>query len=301
MATPKIPRKPNPKVDHTVRADPVKGPSRDSLNGEDQNAYDAILAELRSYGLESLAPDVLKFLQEGYGEDTIALRLQETKAYRDRFSANESRVKAGLRKLSPAEYLSMEDSYRQVMRQSGLPTGFYDANNDFTGWIASDVSPTEVQARVASAKEFVFQFPGAAQKAREWYALGGNEGDLIAYALDPSKAQPLVDQRIKALEVGSSVVGLNRSMAERVGASGIGAEAIRQGAGVINQTYDKLAKLAAYDSEGFSVDTLAADVFLQDANAALTRDRLTSRERNRFSGSGGVTDTSLSGGSAGAI
>lgn len=289
------------KPDHRVGVTPVKNPPRDYLNGENRNAYDALVAEFTRYGLQSLAPEILKMLQEGYGEDTIALRLQDTKAYKARFAANDARLAKGFKVLSPAEYLAAEESYRQVMRSSGLPTGFYDSNNDYTNWLANDVSPTEVNSRVAAAKEYYYQFPSARQKAQEWYSYGGNEGDLIAMALDPAKALPVVESRLKALEVGASVTGINRDLAERVGATGLGADAIRQGAGVINQTYNNLSKLAAYSGVDYSVDALASDVFLNDANSALTRDRLTRNETARFAGSGGQTKTTLGTSGAGQL
>ena len=81
----------------TNPADPFGG-----LEGDDRNAYTAILNTLKSYGLESLAPALLKFIQQGYSEDTINVLLQETDAYKQRFAANESRRQKGLPVLSPA-------------------------------------------------------------------------------------------------------------------------------------------------------------------------------------------------------
>ena len=41
------------------------------------------------------------------------------------------------------EYLATERSYRQIMQEAGVPTGFYDQTSDFTKFLASDISPAE--------------------------------------------------------------------------------------------------------------------------------------------------------------
>src|SRR5690606_26322730 len=82
-----------------------------SLSGAQQNAYEAMLAVLRSYGLESLAGVLLQFFQDGLSEAEINIRIQETAEYKARFAGNEERRRQGLPVLSPAEYLSVEATY----------------------------------------------------------------------------------------------------------------------------------------------------------------------------------------------
>src|SRR5882757_3766747 len=82
------------------------------LKGTERDAYLAINSLFKNYGLESLAPKIYDYVKNGYSADTISVLLQDTKEYKDRFSANEARKKAGLPVLSPAEYLSAESSYR---------------------------------------------------------------------------------------------------------------------------------------------------------------------------------------------
>src|SRR5581483_2048777 len=103
---------------------------------------------LRQWGLQELAPDVLRLLQDGHSQDQVSVLIQDTDAYRKRFSGNDLRRKAGLAALSPAEYLATEASYRRIMESAGLPVGFYDQPSDFTTWIGADVSPNEIQSRV---------------------------------------------------------------------------------------------------------------------------------------------------------
>src|SRR5690349_3189294 len=109
------------------------------LEGEDRDAAAALMGILKAYGLEALSGTVLGFVRQGYSQDTITVLLRDTPAYKQRFSANDARVKAGLPALDPQEYLAVEQSYRQVMSSAGLPVGFYDEPSDFTKWIESDV------------------------------------------------------------------------------------------------------------------------------------------------------------------
>src|SRR5680860_1170034 len=124
-----------------------------------------------SYGLESLAPKILEFVRAGYSGDTVAILLVETSEYKQRFKANEVRRKAGLPVLSPAEYLGVESSYREIMSSAGLPVGFYDEPDDFANWIGSDVSPTEIKGRVDIAAEAINSVdPAERAKFNEFYS-----------------------------------------------------------------------------------------------------------------------------------
>jgi hypothetical protein len=110
--------------------------------------------------------------------------LPQTPEYKQRFAANDVRIKAGLPALSPQEYIATERAYRQVMSAAGLPTGFYDQNSDFTNFIAKDISATELKQRVDVATEAVNQAPKESlDYMKQWY----NTGDLIAFALDPDQ------------------------------------------------------------------------------------------------------------------
>src|SRR5690349_18371644 len=118
------------------------------LSGTERDAFAAVNALFKNYGLESLASKIYDFVKNGYSADTISILLQDTKEYKERFAGNELRIKQGLPVLSAGEYLATEASYRQIMSQAGLPSGFYDSPSDFTGWIAGNVSPSEIQQRV---------------------------------------------------------------------------------------------------------------------------------------------------------
>lgn len=160
-------------------------------------------AQLKSWGLSSLYSDVDKLYKDGLGDDAISLRLTETKAYKDRFKANDQRIAAGLAALTPKEYMQVEASYRQVMQSYGLPKGFYDSHSDFTEFIAKDVSPDEINERVKTARDvFLSADPGVKAAMKSIYGL--TDGAGIAAILDPDRALPIIQRMATVAKAGSA-------------------------------------------------------------------------------------------------
>lgn len=178
---------------------------QDSLSGEQRNAFEALNNLFSSYGLQSLAPKIFDFIQKGYSADTIGILLQDTPEYKQRFAGNEQRRAAGLPVLSPAEYLSVESSYRQIMRQGGLPPGFYDGPTDFNDMIAKDMSPSELKQRVDLASQAStlanFSYKQALEKM-----YGIDQAHLTAYFLDPDRATPLLQKQAAAAAIGAEAL-----------------------------------------------------------------------------------------------
>jgi hypothetical protein len=273
------------------------------LAGEDRDAYAALTNMLKQYGLESLSGVVLNYIQDGYSEDTISLLLPETNEYKQRFSANDTRKKAGLSVLTPAEYLSLESSYRQLMQAAGLPVGFYDSNDDFTGWIAGDVSPTEVASRVQVASDLVNSADSA---TKDYFSRYYSHGDMVAYALDQAKAAPIIQQQYKNAQVGGAAAaqGLNVSQAtiENLAKQGVTQNQAQTGFGFVATEMPNANKLAdIYGQSQLSTDDLISETFSSDSAVSEKRKGLASRERATFNGSSAANKTSLNRETAGQI
>lgn len=261
----------------------------------DENAFELIQNTLDSWGLKALYTDVLAFLREGFTEDRIFVELQETKAWKQRFAGNEMRKKAGLAVLSPAEYLSVEASYRQVMESAGLPQGFYDSPEDFSNWIGSNVAPTEIKNRVDAAVNFVSQAPREAMDIMR--QRGFTDGELYAFALDQKKTERMVTERFRSAELqgrfqaaGQRISGTTADrIAAVAGENATNRDAVQTGSRLAEQG----SRLGAIYGERYDANMAARDVFLQDVQAGNTRRRLASQERGKFSGSGAIGENSL--------
>jgi hypothetical protein len=127
---------------------------------------------------------------------------------------------------------------------------------------------------------------------------------LIAYALDPARAEPLVEQRIKAAEaagVGKGQgVSLDQTTAELIGQQGQSFDQIRQGMGFVgSNSRPRTSCPHIYGGEDVTQGDLVKEVFLDDAQAAKKRQGLASKERAAFGGSGGAGTSALSSGATG--
>lgn len=244
---------------------------QDSLSGDQRNAYEALNNLFSSYGLDSLAPKIFDFIQKGYSADTISILLQDTPEYKQRFAGNEDRKKAGLPVLSPAEYLSVESSYRQIMRQGGLPPGFYDQASDFNDFIGKDLSPSELKSRVDLATQAsTLANPSYKEALNRIY--GVDQAHLAAYFLDPERATPLLQKQAAAAQIGAEALkrGLDiSSNVEDYATAGITAQQAAQAYGQIAMELPDYQKIASQYGQGFTQNEFEHSI-LENATTGLS-------------------------------
>ncbi len=259
------------------------------LTGSNRDAFLALSTLFQQYGLGSLAGKIYEYVKNGYGSDTISILLQDTPEYKRRFAANEARLKAGMSVLSPAEYISVENSYRQIMRQSGLPVGFYDSTDDFTRFIGVDVSPTELQSRVDLATQATVLANPTYKAALK--QMGLSDGDLTAYFLDPQRALPFIQKTAATAAVGAEALqrGLNfdQAYAEELATSGVTRDQAAQGYAKIADEFSDLKTLGQIYGGGWTQRQAEEDAFVGGTSASQQKEKLISREKGSFSGSAG--------------
>jgi LysM repeat protein len=260
------------------------------------NAIDVLKQRFAQYGLESLATVIKDLAAEGASEATIGFALQNTPEYKERFKANELRLKKGLAVVSPAEYITLEDTYRQVLRSYGLRQ--FDNDLYVSQFIANDVSPTELTGRVQAATQRVLNAPPeVATTLRSYYNLGAE--DLVAYALDPDSQLAEIQKKITAAEIGAAAFnqGLNvsRTTAEGFGVQGITQEQAQKGYSTIAEILPAAQKLSeiygGLDSYGQS--QAEKEVFGGMASEKRKREKLAQTEFGTFSGKSGISRGAL--------
>lgn len=275
----------------------MRGEYEKLLTGENRDAFMAINALFTNYGLGSLAGKIYDYVKNGYSADTISILLQDTDEYKKRFAANEARRKAGISVLSPAEYLSIENSYRQIMRQSGLPVGFYDTNEDFTAFISGDMSPTELQGRVELATQ-------ATALANPQYKLalkqmGLSDGELTAYFLDPKRALPFIQKTAATAAIGAEALqrgfAFDQQYAENLATQGVNPEQAAQGYAQIADEFAGLQTLGAIYGGGWTQRQAEEATFTGGTAANRQRERLIGQEKGAFSGAAGSARAGLAG------
>ena len=176
----------------------------------EEDARQILQATLDRYGLGDLTSDVWGLYSRGTIDantdiDTIGSALANTELYKRRFPANAQRRAQGLPELSVSEYIGMERGYKAAMAGSGLPSGFYDNPEDFSNFIARDVSPAELQDRVNQGFRAVNDAnPEVVRQMKELY--GVDEGGIAAYFLDPERATPVLTRQARAAQIAAQSV-----------------------------------------------------------------------------------------------
>ena len=222
--------------------------------------------------------------------------LPSTTVYKQRFIANENRIKNGLSPLSPSEYLAAEESYRAVLKDAGLPAGFYDSSDDYSGFIGQDTSPSEIKMRADAAARAVNNTdPAYTQALRDIYGI--DAGMMTAFMLDPERALPLVERQAKAVEFGTAAVRqglqatrLGEQFATQGPATGYSAE---QGYSAIAGILPTAQSLGSIYGQTYDQATAEQEVFLGLESAKRKRQKLGEMETSTFSGQSGLSAGSL--------
>jgi hypothetical protein len=255
------------------------------------------------YNLASLAPKIKELAINGANEATIMLELQETEEYKQRFKANQERVKKNLAVLDPGTYLRVEDGYRQVLRSYGLNQ--FDTDDYVSKFIANDMSPTEFSNRVVTAVQRVQNADPALLKQLDVF-YGIKPQGLLAYVLDPEQEFPKIERQIAAGEIGlaASRQGLTAgaSVAEQLAAQGISQAEAQKGYATIADilpTAEKLSQIYGGTMDTYGQSEGEQEVFNSLASAQRKRQKLTAREVAAFSGASGAGRTSLTTSSVG--
>jgi hypothetical protein len=265
-----------------------------------QSAYDLLYNEFNKYGLGSLVEGIKGMIQSNISPSQFSIELQNTDAYKKRFAANQDRIKAGLKALSPAEYIGLEDQYQNIMRNYGLPASYYSKDSmgtqvGFEKFLANDVSASELEDRISTAQQRVLNSnPEVLQALKQFYPDISN-ADILSYALDPSQALTNIKRKVTAAEIGGAALaaGLQASggTAESLAGLGITKAQAQQGYTDIAGILPRGSQLAdIYGQQPYNQQTAEAEVFntAGAASAAARRKKLTSLETAQFSGSSGV-------------
>jgi hypothetical protein len=274
-----------------------------AATAERKSAYDLLYAQFAQYGLQSLVAPLEGLIKEGIPASEFTIRLRETDAYKKRFAANAQRINKGLKALSEAEYLGLEDAYQGIMRQYGLPESYYTRGDmgiqqGFEKFIAGDVSPAELETRISTAYNRVINANPEVVSALKQYYPNITNGDILSYALDPEKALTDINKKVTAAEIGGAAIGaglgIGMARAEELGAFGVSKAQAQQGYQTIADILPSATKLSQiYAKQGLGAYDQAVaeqEVFgiSGAATAAQKRRKLSELETAQFSGQTGV-------------
>jgi len=277
----------------------------EKLRRQGQSAYDILLSEFNRYGLGSLLDDVKNLIVTGADEASLTLALRQTKAYQNRFAANQTRINSGLRALSEAEYVTLEDQYQNVMRNYGLPATYYTKDSTgkqagFEKFIAGDVSAAELEDRISIAQKRVLDAAPQVKEALKQFYPDIKDGDILAYTLDPTQGLANIQKKVLAAEIGGAALGARLGAtvgrAEELARYGVTAESARAGFGAIGGGLERGSQLASiYQQQPYTQTLAEEEVFNLPGQTESTKKRkkIIGLEQAEFAGQTGITSGAL--------
>ena len=272
----------------------------------DETAFDIIRKTLEYYGLKDA--DFLKEVETLFTTkvittsstvDDIGIAMKDSPAFAKRFPANKELAAAGKPQYSVSQYLRLESDYKNRLQAGGMPPGFYDTPEDFQKFIANDVSPDELSARIQLGYQAVKNAPK--QVVDQFKSLYGvSEGDLAAYFLDPEVAKPTFDRyeaerqarsaAISAQAIAQANMQLDRTSAEELARTGLSAEQAQQGFAQIGATQELFNPMTAGET-AITQEEQIAGTFGTNAAAAQRIATRRARRKAEFEAGGSLAET----------
>ena len=245
---------------------------------------DAELAELSGY-IES------SIIDPNVGPNAAILGMRNLKVYKQRFSGNETRVKAGLNALSEGEYLQQEKDYGQYFREYGVQNL---ATRERMGiLIGNDISAIEAKNRIGLAVDRVKNADANIIKQLKTYYPTLEDKDLVSYFLSPTEYLPELKRKVTASEIGAAALGQGFTDTSRsLGYAdyGVDRSGALEGYASLASVLPATSKLGdIYGETGIAyTQQTGEEEFLQSSEAAKRkRNVLASKERASFEGSAG--------------
>lgn len=200
--------------------------STSTMTRDERDAFALVRYTFQQYGLDELVPAIEGMMKNDVGPREAEVRLKtdpeynyekdatgkfdysKPKGYAKRFAGNTARTKAGLNALSESEYLSIEDSYSQILRSYGQQ-GLFGADATTkrakaAELIGSDISPVELKDRVELAVNRVQNADPNIKRAFASYYPGLQDADLVSFLLNPKESLSTLTEKVKASEVAGA-------------------------------------------------------------------------------------------------
>ena len=279
--------------------------ANNAIDKNTRDAYALIEDTFNSYGLSDLAPIIKGYMLAGLGAEQAKLQIKQDPIYKARFKGNELRLASGLNALTEAEYLGLEDTYSQVMKQYGLGDYFGTTRaarqTKLADVIGGDISAVELKSRISTVVDRVNNAdPAIKAQLKEFYP-GITETDLVKYFLDPKQTLPQLEEKVTSAEIGAAATaqGLNTNMtsASDLAKYGIDRAAAIKGYSTIGGLLPEAQKLSGIYGEAgidYTQATAEQEVFKGNASAERKRKQLAALETAQFGGSAGVGTAGLS-------
>jgi hypothetical protein len=250
---------------------------------------------LNNYGLSSIDINAAwsAFVKSGSNLDYWTNTwLPTTSAFKAAYPVYDQLMKEG-RGITVADYRNYVQTANSLAQQEGFPQGFV-TQDDISKSLLAGVSTSELQQRFQDAGRIVNQLPTEDVNYLS-SELGVSKGDLAAYWIDPSKALPLIEQKLAAAQVGGAAaragIDLGFGQANQLAALGVSGSQAKAGFGNLANAQQLFTPLPGQNGNTMSQDQQVGAVFGTDNNAAQQLQQTAAQRKATFTAGGSYTSS----------
>ena len=207
---------------------------------------------LRGFGLQTLDKWAWQLVTKGATADMITDELYQQPLFKARFPGIFIRQEKGLPAISPADYVTLEDDFYNLIHQYGLPASVLTPSFIGEQLIGNDVSPSEIQDRIVKGYAMVADAPASVQQTfKQWFGAAGT-GQLAGFFLNPkNNADTLMKEAQMANIQGAGInagVNIGKNRATQLAAMG---DTYAQISSQLNKLTQTAGLYQANQQEGF--------------------------------------------------
>ena len=176
--------------------------------GGNPSALQIITDALTGAGLGSLAANAWAMWNKGYDINAImddpTNGIRASAAYKTVFPAM-AKLNAMGEGITEGQYLAKVQADKEILKQFNVPSGIFDTPDYLGSLMLNHVNTVDLTNRLQAAQDSVLSLdPSILKYGKDSYGL--DTGNLIAWALDPTKATPIIAQQAKAMQIGGAAL-----------------------------------------------------------------------------------------------
>ena len=265
--------------------------------GMDADAKLQLEQSLDQVGLGAWADFAWAEHLKGVSPAQILIDIRGTDLYKQKFPGLDVLRKQG-EGWNEATYIAYENHAKDTLHFYGIPAGVFDSPQDLSKLMIGGVSATEFDARLKEAATALNTYsPEAMSELKTLY--GVDQGGILAYALDPAKAEPVLAQQFAAAQIAGVGVStgygqIDRTDAETLAKQGLSADQAQQGFTQLGNEAQLFTGLPGQNEQDI---TQTAQLGAEFGGNVTDQQAIVNRQRQRIAqfGGGGQTATTAGG------
>lgn len=227
-------------------------------------------------------------------KDELLFALEQTPEFRQRFSVIFRMRDANAPYVPTAgEVLEYEKNFFQLMNNAGVPSWFYDSNEDAQKAMETGLAITQVEDRLQRGFQVMQRMPAEVRDVFSEYYGQSAEGAMLAAILDPQKTLNEIDRSVRVGQIGGygrrGGFDLSRTQAEQFAMVPMSEAEIRQGIQTAAEFKPLTQETFGERQDLTDMTALGAGLGGSAVDQSLLENRLRTRQAQQISAGGGAT------------